>query len=69
MCAAEEMGLGKTVEVLGLILSNPAPASVVSGCTTEDNELVVTRATLVVCAVSLVGQVGCSVVEHSQLVQ
>ena len=59
---AEEMGLGKTVEVLGLVLSCPAPSSVVAGASFKSSYqqqgkiLVVSRATLVVCAVSLVGQ-------------
>ncbi|GIL56371.1 hypothetical protein Vafri_11730 [Volvox africanus] len=52
---AEEMGLGKTVEVMALTLANPAAPSVVPG-----NKLpcgrIASRATLVVCAVSLVGQ-------------
>ncbi|KAF6235186.1 SNF2 family N-terminal domain-containing protein [Scenedesmus sp. NREL 46B-D3] len=52
---AEEMGLGKTVEVLGLVLSNPAPPSVVAGSVDASGKLV-SRATLVVVAVSLVGQ-------------
>jgi SNF2 family DNA or RNA helicase len=51
-------GLGKTVEVLALILSNPAHHSVVSGSNDRESGLVVSRDTLVVCAVSLVGQVG-----------
>jgi SNF2 family DNA or RNA helicase len=50
------MGLGKTVEVLGLVLSSPAPAAVVSGTTDIISQKVLSRATLVVCAVSLVGQ-------------
>ena len=50
----EEMGLGKTVEILGLCLTNPAPplppnSKNADGCLRS-------RATLVVCAVSLVGQ-------------
>ncbi|GAX72705.1 hypothetical protein CEUSTIGMA_g161.t1 [Chlamydomonas eustigma] len=54
---AEEMGLGKTVEVLALILSAPPPLSLVSGIPhmMEPSRLT-SRATLVVCAVSLVGQ-------------
>lgn len=51
------MGLGKTVEILGLILSSPAPPSVVNGAVNEDGKIE-TRATLVVCPVSLVGQWG-----------
>ncbi|KAH7307437.1 hypothetical protein KP509_22G058600 [Ceratopteris richardii] len=45
----EEMGLGKTLEILALILSNPCPAerASVPGCS---------RGTLVVCPVSIVGQ-------------
>ena len=72
------MGLGKTVEVLALVLANPAPASVESGVSIPDSGTgsgsgsdpaaasssscpaklmrVASRATLVVCAVSLVGQ-------------
>lgn len=82
---AEEMGLGKTVISLGLILKNPAPARPVSGsnisslrnmeqprehdCSTWDKDLyaqtstanvkrgsILSRGTLVVCPVSLVGQ-------------
>ncbi|KAK9830036.1 hypothetical protein WJX72_009324 [[Myrmecia] bisecta] len=52
----EEMGLGKTVETLALILANPAPPLPESGPTKTEDGLVVSRATLVVCAVSLVGQ-------------
>jgi hypothetical protein len=51
-------GLGKTIEVLGLILSNPAPPSVISGRFDPESRMIVSRGTLVVCAVSLVGQVG-----------
>lgn len=49
------MGLGKTVEVMALILANPAPASVVSGRVLPNGKIA-SRATLVVCAVSLVGR-------------
>ncbi|KAA6425323.1 MAG: SNF2 family DNA-dependent ATPase [Trebouxia sp. A1-2] len=49
----EEMGLGKTVELAALILSRPAPPF--AGTTTADG-LLVSRATLVVCPVSLMGQ-------------
>ncbi|KAK3264219.1 hypothetical protein CYMTET_27027, partial [Cymbomonas tetramitiformis] len=49
---AEDMGLGKTVEVLALVLANPAPATLPSLI----RGLIPTRATLVICAVSLVGQ-------------
>jgi hypothetical protein len=79
----EEMGLGKTVEVLGLVLANPAPkdwvkngdpAAMVCSSPSEDLGMRVetdssgqamddrqprkyrSTATLVVCAVSLVGQ-------------
>jgi hypothetical protein len=47
---AEEMGLGKTVELLGLVLSNPAPAAVVNGALlkTTAGQLVQSRGTLVV---------------------
>lgn len=51
-------GLGKTIEVLGLILSNPAPPSVKSGRYDPEAGRIISRGTLVVCAVSLVGQVG-----------
>ncbi|PSC76011.1 helicase-like transcription factor isoform B [Micractinium conductrix] len=54
---AEEMGLGKTVEVLGLILASPAPPLPPGPRGQKDAEgLIPSRATLVVCAVSLVGQ-------------
>jgi hypothetical protein len=43
------------VEVLGLVLSNPAPPDVLSG-TFDATGKIVSRATLVVVAVSLVGQ-------------
>jgi SNF2 family DNA or RNA helicase len=49
-------GLGKTVEVLGLILSNPPAPSVIAGRIDPESSKVVSRGTLVVCAVSLVGQ-------------
>ena len=50
-------GLGKTVEVLALILSAPPPRSLVSGLPHPSSAgRVTSRATLVVCAVSLVGQ-------------
>ncbi|KXZ53508.1 hypothetical protein GPECTOR_7g958 [Gonium pectorale] len=52
---AEEMGLGKTVEVMALTLANPPPPSVVVGSTAPCGRIV-SGATLVVCAVSLVGQ-------------
>eukprot|EP00658_Telonema_sp_P-2_P078630 TRINITY_DN7411_c0_g1_i2.p1 TRINITY_DN7411_c0_g1~~TRINITY_DN7411_c0_g1_i2.p1 ORF type:complete len:910 (-),score=179.13 TRINITY_DN7411_c0_g1_i2:138-2867(-) len=47
----EEMGLGKTVESLALILSNPY-----DGVPPSDARVAATKATLVVCPVSLVGQ-------------
>lgn len=50
-------GLGKTVEVLALILSNPPPPSLVAGVTDPQSGFIQSRGTLVVCAVSLVGQV------------
>jgi SWI/SNF-related matrix-associated actin-dependent regulator of chromatin subfamily A3 len=53
--AAEEMGLGKTVEVLSLILANRPPASHGVGDKTPLGKIR-SGATLVVCAVSLVGQ-------------
>ncbi|KAI3434920.1 hypothetical protein D9Q98_002974 [Chlorella vulgaris] len=58
---AEEMGLGKTIEVLGLILANPAPPLPEwqrrkDGSVRTHDNLICSRATLVVCAVSLVGQ-------------
>ncbi|KAL0052446.1 hypothetical protein WJX82_002358 [Trebouxia sp. C0006] len=49
----EELGLGKTVDLAALILSRPAPP--LAGTTTVDG-LLVSRATLVVCPVSLMGQ-------------
>eukprot|EP00798_Chlamydomonas_sp_ICE-L_P005761 gene5761-6058_t len=52
---AEEMGMGKTVEVLALILSRPAPVSLIVGSRNAAGK-VMTGATLVVCPVSLVGQ-------------
>jgi len=51
----EEMGLGKTVEVLALCLANPAPALPAPGTVLPSMKLR-SKATLVVCAVSLVGQ-------------
>jgi SNF2-related domain len=51
----EEMGLGKTVEVLALVLANPAPTLPAPGTMLPSKKLH-SRATLVVCAVSLVGQ-------------
>ncbi|KAG1670539.1 hypothetical protein FOA52_015404 [Chlamydomonas sp. UWO 241] len=53
---AEEMGLGKTIEVLALILASPPPSSVKAGAVHDAAGRLVSRATLVVCAVSLVGQ-------------
>ncbi|GLI60102.1 hypothetical protein VaNZ11_002121 [Volvox africanus] len=52
---AEEMGLGKTVEVMALTLANPAAPSVVPGKKLPCGRIA-SRATLVVCGVSLVGQ-------------
>jgi hypothetical protein len=49
--------LGKTVEVLGLVLSRPAPAHVIAGARDPESGKIISRGTLVVCAVSLVGQV------------
>ena len=48
---AEEMGLGKTVEVLALALANPAPATIVNGAAvkTPAGEFVQSRGTLVIC--------------------
>ncbi|DBB09876.1 TPA: hypothetical protein ACH3X3_001489 [Trebouxia sp. C0006] len=51
----EEMGLGKTVEVAALVLSHPAPPLQSTHKTTADG-LIASRATLVVCPVSLMGQ-------------
>jgi hypothetical protein len=47
------MGLGKTVEILALVLANPAPPSVVSGETVKTplGSFVNSRATLVICKV------------------
>lgn len=55
---AEEMGLGKTVEILSLVLAMPASPNVVNGAQwqTPTGKLVQSRGTLVVCKVSLVGQ-------------
>lgn len=54
---AEEMGLGKTVEVLALVLANPAPPSVVSGTLVSNKKTGATytlsRGTLVICKVRL----------------
>ncbi|GIL83947.1 hypothetical protein Vretimale_10963 [Volvox reticuliferus] len=52
---AEEMGLGKTLEVMALTLANPAAPSVVPGTKLPCGRIA-SHATLVVCAVSLVGQ-------------
>jgi SNF2 family DNA or RNA helicase len=62
--APQEMGLGKTVEILGLILANPHPnPPLVTPQVTVQRPVppipeggVPSKATLVVCAVSLVGQ-------------
>lgn len=43
------------MEVLALVLSDPAPPSVVAGAAAPDGKIL-SRGTLVVCAVSLVGQ-------------
>lgn len=51
---AEEMGLGKTVEILALVLAMPASPAIVSG--TPKGSRIHSRGTLVVCKVSLVGQ-------------
>ncbi|KAL3157879.1 hypothetical protein ABBQ32_012289 [Trebouxia sp. C0010 RCD-2024] len=51
----EEMGLGKTVEIAALMLSRPAPELQPAHQTTSDG-LLVSRATLVVCPVTLMGQ-------------
>ena len=53
---AEEMGLGKTVITLAVILDNPAPANALPAAWGGDADRVRTRATLVVCPVSLVSQ-------------
>jgi SNF2 family DNA or RNA helicase len=50
------MGMGKTVEVLALLLSRPAAPEVVSGTLHPTSGKIMSRGTLVVCAVSLVGQ-------------
>jgi len=49
----EEMGLGKTVEVVALVLANPAPVVLPSA---KIDGAIPSRATLVICPVSLVGQ-------------
>lgn len=49
------MGLGKTVEMLGLMLANPAPPGPLQPATDTQGHIR-SRGTLVVCAVSLVGQ-------------
>ena len=49
-------GLGKTIEVLALILGNKAPDSIINGSKHPKNGRLTSRATLVVCVVSLVGQ-------------
>ncbi|KAK9847690.1 hypothetical protein WJX84_004737 [Apatococcus fuscideae] len=51
---AEEMGLGKTVICLGIILSRPAPPQLLPAPIVDKR--IKSRATLVICAVSLVGQ-------------
>lgn len=50
---AEEMGLGKTVEVLSLVLAAPAPPDRKSGVKvkSKDGTLIRSRGTLVVCKV------------------
>ena len=52
---AEEMGLGKTVEVLALVLANPAPPSVLNGTLVTNKKTqstyTLSRGTLVVCKV------------------
>ena len=50
---AEEMGLGKTVEILALALANPAPASMTNGAqvTTKTGTYTQSRGTLVICKV------------------
>lgn len=52
--ACLQMGLGKTIEMLGLCLANPSPP--IARGAKDDNGRFLSRATLVVCAVSLVGQ-------------
>jgi hypothetical protein len=48
-------GLGKTVEVLALVLANPAPAAIVNGSqvTTKNGSFVQSRGTLVICKARL----------------
>jgi len=53
----EEMGLGKTIVTLALVLANPQRAP-------RTSALIGSRATLVVCAVSLVGQWAAEVKER-----
>jgi SNF2 family DNA or RNA helicase len=58
----EEMGMGKTIITLGLVMCNPAPLVPTEEewgkyvCKNNDAPLVLSRATLVICPVSLVGQ-------------
>eukprot|EP00741_Cyanophora_paradoxa_P008377 tig00001304_g8104.t1 len=53
---AEEMGLGKTVELLALVLKNRIPAPAPPEATPTVNNRAKSRATLIVCPVSLLGQ-------------
>ena len=49
---AEEMGLGKTVEILALHLANPPPDTLIAGSQlVGDAGYTLSRATLVVCKV------------------
>jgi hypothetical protein len=49
----EEMGLGKTVEILALVLANPAPPSIVSSASVKTHlgSFIQSRGTLVICKV------------------
>ena len=61
----EHMGMGKTVEMLALVLSKPAPATVVNGAAVDGPDgvkLTATRATLVVCKVRHMLPIFCGVV-------
>jgi SWI/SNF-related matrix-associated actin-dependent regulator of chromatin subfamily A3 len=57
---AEETGLGKTVEVLGLVLANkPPPDTLLVSGQKDSGGYVMSHATLVVCAVDRIGGCWC----------